>query len=108
MAFELSLIHILYAFQSQHIVSLSPTQPTAAQEVAEVSMFADGLAYDASSDTLYWAVSYTHLDVYKRQRLLRSSSRVPSREQSLTTTQSASGQFVCRSARVVKIAASSL
>lgn len=33
---------LLYAFQSQHIVSLSPAQPTAAQEVAEVSMFADG------------------------------------------------------------------
>lgn len=45
---------LLYAFQSQHIVSFSSAQPTAAQEVAEVSMFADGLAYDASSDTLYW------------------------------------------------------
>lgn len=45
---------LLYAFRGQHIVSLSPTQPTAAQEVAEVSMLADGLAYDASSDTLYW------------------------------------------------------
>ena len=45
---------LLYAFRGQHIVSLSPAQPTAAQEVAEVSVFADGLAYDASSDTLYW------------------------------------------------------
>ena len=45
---------LLYAFRGQHIVSLSSAQPTAAQEVAEVSMFADGLAYDASSDTLYW------------------------------------------------------
>lgn len=45
---------LLYAFRGQHIVSLSPAQPTAAQEVAEVSVFADGLAYDASSGTLYW------------------------------------------------------